>query len=363
MTVLVDQRLEFEGIPVVRAARLATVEWSDWPSASTEAAFSETPFLKAELIITDRRGRRQVSLPVNFDRRVQGESAVSLLGSGAAGAFLVSLDAKLPPAGVRMRFRFAPHSKSTPEDLGRVITWFEALAADRQLGLWMSDRGRWGVRPDPIPGDHPRVPDDYARAVHALARIQQRSGVTFHMPAEIDDDDARSISVTDALVTGKTVSGRWTDASIEDDPQLLRLLEDSEHGVMLEFKTTHHVRLGSTEIPIGEVEYRFLQVRHAERDAKQHVIRLVPGENDRFEVRLVGVAEAERPDGSTNWVPSAMLEPFAGRWIAQSGTHVILSAESFVEAAEKVRTRGRLATVWRVPGSAEEAEALPAVGP
>lgn len=362
MTVLVHQRLEFEGIPVVRAARPTTVEWPDLPSASTEAALGESPFLKAELVITDRRGRRQASLPVDFDRRVQGESAVSLLGAGAVGAFLVSLDAKLPPEGVRMRFRFAPHSKSTPEELSQVISWFEALAPDRQLGLWMSDRGRWGIGPDLIPGNHPRVPDDYARAVHALARIQQRSGVTFHMPEEIDDEDARSISVTDALVKGKTVSGRWTDASIDEDPQLLRLLEDSEHGVMLEFKTTHHLRLGSKDIPIGEIEYRFLQVLHAEHDPHQHIIRLVPGENDRFEVRLVGVAEVERADGATNWVPTAMLEPYAGRWVAQSGTQVILSAESFGEAAERVRARGRLATIWRVPGSTEEAEALSAVG-
>ena len=362
MTILVDQQLEFEGIPVVRATRPTSVDWPDLP-ASTEAALGETPFLKAELVIADRRGHRQASLPVDFDRRVQGESTVSLLGSGALGAFLVSLDAQLPPERVRMRFRFAPHSGSTPEELSQVIRWFEALAPRRQLGLWMSDRRRWGIGPDLIPDDHPRVPDDYARAVHALARIQQRSGVTFHMPAEIDDEDARSISVTDALVKGKTVSGRWIDASIEEDPQLLRFLEDSEHGVMLEFKTLHHLRLGSKEIPIGEVEFRFLQVLHAEHNPHRHIIRLVPGEDRRFEVRLVGVAAAERPDGSTNWVPAAMLEPYAGRWIAQSGSQVILSAESFVEAAEKVRARGRLATIWRVPGSAEVAEALPAVGP
>ncbi len=362
MTVLVDQRLEFEGIPVVRAARPAAVEWSDVPSASTEAALGETPFLKAQLVITDRRGRRQAALPVDFDRRLQRESAVSLLGSGAMGAFLVSLDANLPPAGVRMRFRFAPHSDSTPGELSQVIRWFEALAPDRKLGLWISDRDRWGIGPDPIPEDHPRVPDDYAGAVHALARIQQRSGVTFKMPEEIDDEDARSISVTDALLKGKTVSGRWTDASIQEDPQLLRFLEESEHGVMLEFKATHHLRLGSEEIPIGEVEYRFLQVRHAERDPKQHIIRLAPGQNDRFEIRLVGVAESQRPDGSTSWVPAAMLEPYAGRWVAQSGTQVLLTAASFAEAAQKVRASGRLATIWRVPGTAEEAEKLPAVG-
>jgi hypothetical protein len=362
VTVLVDQRLEFEGISVVRAARPTTVEWPDLPSASTEAALGETTFLKAELVITDRRGRRQAALPVDFDRRVQGETAVSLLGSGAAGAFLVSLDAKLPLAGVRMRFRFASRPESTPGELSQVIRWFEALRPGRQLGLWMRDRGRWGVGPDPIPDDHPRVPEDYAHAVHVLARIQQRSGVDFAMPEEIDDDDAQSIGVTDALVKGETVAGRWTDASIQEDPQLLRFLEDSEHGVMLEFKATHHLRLGGQQIPIGEVEYRFLQVRHAEHDQKQQLIRLVPGQNDRFEVRLVGVAEAERPDGSTNWVPAAMLEPYAGRWIAQSGTQVLLSAASFAEAAEKIRARGRLATVWRVPGSAEEAEVLPAVG-
>lgn len=362
MTVLVDQRVEFEGISRVRAARPAAVDWPEVSAVSTQSTLSEAPFLKAELVVTDSRGRRQAAIAVDFDRRVQREGAVSLLGSGASGAFLVSLNADLPPTGVRMRFRFAPHPNSTPVELSQAIRWFEALRPGRKLGLWMRDRDRWGIGPDRIPEDHPRVPEDYGRAVHVLARIQQRSGVDFAMPEDIDDDVAQSIGVTDALMKGETVVGRWTDASIQEDPQLLRFLEDSEYGVMLEFKATHHLQLGRQEIPIGEVEYRFLQVRHAEHDQDRHIIRLVPGTNDRFEVRLVGVAEVERTDGATNWVPTAMLEPYAGRWVAQSGTQVILSAESFGEAAERVRARGRLATIWRVPGSTEEAEAVSAVG-
>lgn len=362
VTVLVDQRLEFEGILGVRAVRPEQVDWHDVISTQTGPVLQAAPFLKAELLITDQGGRRQACVPIDFDRRVQRGDTVSLLGSGGEGSLQVSLDASVPATGVRMRFRFTPGPESTPEALNKVVAWFEALAPNRQLGLWMRDPGRWGVGPGPIPHDHPRVADDYARAVRSLARIQQRSGASFTMPEEISDLEAEAIGVADALVKGKTIAGRWTEASINEDLQLLNFLNESEHGALLEFKATHHLRLGSQEVPLGKVEYRFLQVGDAEHDGEKHVIRLRPGSNHRFEVRLVDVAEKPRADGSTSWVPAAMLEAYAGRWVAQSGTQLLASSDTFAVAAEKLRASGRLATIWRVPSSIEDAEALPLVG-
>ena len=362
VTTLIDQHLAFEGVRAVSGGRPLDLNWQNAETAPLRIALESTPFLRAELVIVDSRGRRQASLPVDFDRRVQNASAVSLLGSGSNGALQVSLKAPLPVSGARIGLRFTPRSDSTPLDLHKVVHWLEALAPRRLLGLWMRDGARWGTEPIPIPTDYPRVPKDYARAVRVLARIQQRSGRAFAMPMEIDEEAAEAIGLTDALLRGKTVVGRWKDVSIQQDPELIGFLNDSKHGVMLEFRTSHILRIGTQEVEIGEVEYRLLQVLNYEHDEEKQLIRLTPGTENRFHVRLVAVAEKFREDGATNWVPAAMLEPYAGRWIAQSGTQVLIAAEGFAEAAMKVRASGRLATIWRVPASVDEAEALPSLG-
>ncbi len=105
-----------------------------------------------------------------------------------------------------------------------------------------------------------------------------------------------------------------------------------------------------------------MQVKLAGRDAQAGVIRLAPGSNARFEARLVSVPERINLDGTTEWVPVAMLAPHRGRWVAQTGTTILLSGESFNEVTAGTRALGQLATVWRVPESREEAEMLPAIG-
>ena len=319
--------------------------------------------LRAELVVTDDRQRRLAVVPVDFDKRVErGDGLVSLLGQSPDGSLRVSLDASSPPTGVNMRFHFRPDQRTTPTALREIVSWFDSLRSDRRLGLWMRDRGKWGIGPEPIGSDLPRMPDDYGRAVRVLARIEQRAGVSFDMPDEITDEEAEAIGVADALVKGKTVTGRWDGASVNDDPDLLELLEDSPHGALLEFRATHALRLADRNVEIGEVEYRFLQVEFADHDQEQHVIRLRPGgRSDRFEMRLVAVAQRPRNDGETAWVPQAMLEAFAGRWVAQSGTEILDSSDSFEDLAVRLKGSGRLATVWRVPDSQERAEAYPLI--
>lgn len=180
------------------------------------------------------------------------------------------------------------------------------------------------------------------------------------MPAEFDEDTAEAIDIADRLLRGVAIVGRWSGATIEADGDLRAFLGDSEHGVMLEYTATHRLQLGGHEITIGEVDYRLLHARMAPGQAGEGMIRLIPGSSDRAELRLIGVPEVERLDGVTSWVPAAMLEPHVGRWVAQSGTRVIASGDTFADAAEKARASGRLATIWRVPATTEQAEALSA---
>lgn len=363
MTVLSDERFLFEGAFGVHAVRSAVLAWPGVGAVWADASFPSTPLLRTELVVTDHRGRRQAALAVEFDKRVQRDGLTSLLGHSRDGSLQVSLDTSIPMSGVRMNFRFDPGPESTPEALNEVVSWFGALREERQLGLWMRDRGRWGIVPEQIPPDHPHLPDDYALAVRVLARIQQRSGRSFAMPEVISEVDAEAIGVADALVRGETVAGSWADLSVNEDVQLLALLQESPHGALLEFKAAYCLRLGDQEIPIGIVDYRFLQVEHSKHDKEHRVIRLKPGSRtNRFEVRLVGVAGGPRADGATSWVPKAVLEPFAGRWVAQSGTLIVRSSDSFVDLVQGLRASGRLATIWRVPESTEEAEAHHVVG-
>lgn len=360
MAVLLDKSIEFEGISAAGLARLEPLSWSDASPLSAATAVIDLPLLRAELVVVDRSGHSRARLPVSFDQRIARGTSVSLLGSDRGGSLKVSVETGGPQSDGRMRFSFRPDPAATPRSVRDVITWFEALSSDRQLGLWMADRDRWGIRPGPISASPPRLPRDYVRAARVLARIEDRTGTTFPMPAEFDEDTAEAIDIADRLLRGVAIVGRWSGATIEADGDLRAFLGDSEHGVMLEYTATHRLQLGGHEITIGEVDYRLLHARMAPGQAGEGMIRLIPGSSDRAELRLIGVPEVERLDGVTSWVPAAMLEPHVGRWVAQSGTRVIASGDTFADAAEKARASGRLATIWRVPATTEQAEALSA---
>jgi len=316
------------------------------------------PLLRSELVVVDERGRRRSALPVSFTDRVRGENIASLLGIDPSGSLHVALEATIPATTLWMRFRFQPGPTATPLDLRPIIGWLESLAPGRKLGLWMPEKGRWAAEPHPIPSGIPTIPSGYAGAVRVLARIQERAGASFVMPENVDEDLAKDLGVADKLVRGETASGRWRDVSINDDPQLLGYLKSSEHGALLEFTTDFILEIDGASVAVGQVEYRFMQVTLAGHDKNDGVIRLVPGHNDRFDVRLVAVPERVNPDGATSWLPTAMLEPYKDKWIAQSGTKILLSGHSFEEVTAAVRAHGRLATVWRVPASREGAEML-----
>lgn len=359
---LLDRDLEFDLPRRIEPVGHQRIDWGDGVRSVHGSRLE--PLLRSSLVVTDEDGRHHRSVPVIFTSRVAGEEVTSLLGTDPTGSLHVALDGQTadPLNGVRLQLSLEPSPPVFAADLLHVVAWWEALRPGRMLGLWMREQEVWGVGPEPIGHEPPQVARSYAEAVRKMARISQRCGEAIAMPAEIHAEDVEDIEVADQLVQGKVVRGHWRDAAINDDPQLLDHLLGSEHGVLLEFTAPCVAQIADATITLGEAEYRFTQVTVAGYDPGAGRIRLKPGRNNEFQLRLVTVPERTHPDGSTAWVPPAMTEAYRGRWVAQSGTKILRSGSSFKEVAAAVRATGRLATVWRVPADREEAELLLPLG-
>ncbi|MDQ6839000.1 MAG: hypothetical protein M3137_11880 [Actinomycetota bacterium] len=182
------------------------------------------------------------------------------------------------------------------------------------------------------------------------------------MPPELEGERSRSVAIADQLLRGKVVHGRWTEGNITTDPDFVANMERAEHGVRLELLADHELTLGNTLIDIGSVEHRYMQVVADGFDPVTGDLHVRAGKNDRFELRLTAVPERTNLNGTTSWIPPAMVEPYAGQWVAQSGTKLLQAGASFQAVTAAVKATGQLATVWRVPSSDQEGEALPAVG-
>lgn len=304
--------------------------------------------VRAEVVVLDAKERRLASVPVRFDRRLRSGTLGSLLGADASGSFTVSLEVNLETRASHLRFRFRVAEAATPEMLLPIVSLLEKGRAGNRLGIWLSDAGRWGAAPAPIPEDAPRPAPEFVQAVRTLARIARRSGASFTMPREIDQETAASIGRVDRLLLGEHVTGNWSAATIADDAELVAFLEASPHGAMVEFTAQLVLHLDGRDIPIGDVEYRLPRVRLTKGGSGE--MDLEPWDDDTtFELRLICVRTRSHDDGTAAWVPESMLEPLRGRWVAQSGTSFVGFGGSFTEVSQAVRASGRLATVWFVP--------------
>ncbi len=75
-------------------------------------------------------------------------------------------------------------------------------------------------------------------------------------------------------------------------------------------------------------------------------------------------APGRPPDrlGPHGGAEAALLEGFAGRWVAQDGLEILFDAESVDAVLQWARRHGRRARVWRVPSETSEvgsAQSLP----
>jgi hypothetical protein len=122
---------------------------------------------------------------------------------------------------------------------------------------------------------------------------------------------------------------------------------------MLKMLAGHHLNIDNSDLVIGTAEYRYMQVVSAGVDTETSNLRLIPGRTTISNLRLVAVPERTNSDGTTSWLPASMVEPYAGRWVAQSGTKIVSSGDSSRAVANAVRASGHLATVWRVANPQE----------
>lgn len=327
-----------------RADQEAGNSWKRPQSSETAASL-----IDAELVVSNEDLRHRASLPIQFTRRLVSDTEISLLGADASQSLHLALVLNLQTHTSSMRFSLEAMPAASPMELRSIVDWIAAAQPGTLVGVRSAANNSWIV---PLQGQSVQIPDiplAYRHALSALARIQHRSGTSFSMPTSIDADDARSIDVADQLLRGLTVAGTWSSATISDDPELREFLAHSPHGVMLEFKTDHSMRLGAQDVLIGEVEYRFTQAKPATHRPSGAGLALAPGRSDRFELRLVSVPEREHADGTAAWVPPALTAPYTGSWVAQSGTKILQYDLSLELVVAKLRASGKLATVWRVP--------------
>lgn len=331
-------------------------------SAQLEGLDSDRDLIeyRCALVVLGDNDAEVARLDVSFSERVMTAARSRLSGRDASGSLQVDIEADLPPRSLRLQFRFHPDTSARPEDLLPAIGVLEALREGRRLGLWSHATGRWAANPAAIPADRPELPDGYASTVELLARIQQRTGQPFPMPAELDDADADAIRRADALLSGNAVNGRWRNATLVLDQKGLAFIESASgaFGARLDFTSDYVVDIAGHTVVLGPAEHRLFQVflegTAPGPEAGMVEARLRSGDIDRFEIHLFGArgidSTGEAGDGSA-------LDRYAGQWIAQAGNEIVAVAATAKDVAAELRRTGRRAAVWRVPLTRQEAEA------
>jgi Family of unknown function (DUF5678) len=356
-----------EGSAASHAVPHVVVDWSagstgapDLDVLAARSERTEPVDYRCAAVVVDADGTRLREVDVTFTERLVGPVRSRLVGSDASGSFRVDLEAELPVTEASFRFRFDPTPSATPSDLLPAVNFIDALDPARRLGLWSHSRRRWAAEPMTIPEDHPRLPDGYVATVEALTRIQGSARTTFPMPLTITEDDAVAIRQADALLAGSTSTGRWGSASVVVDQAGGDSIRSASEGFGAQFAFTTEYRavIAGHIVPLGRMNVRLMQVRVAgvePADEPGHVVvRLVPGADDRYETRLLG----QHADAHGDEAGGALLELYAGRWVAQAGSTILAVGDTPSAVLEQLRNTGRTASVWRVPRSRREAEVL-----
>lgn len=175
--------------------------------------------------------------------------------------------------------------------------------------------------------------------------------ISLTVPAALDTSQVEQIEIAERLLRGLAVRGTWSVADLNDDEQMRRLLNESEHGVQMQFVRAYELRLADQSIPIGDVQYTLAQVHLSTTDEGVGPIKVVAGDRNDLVMRLRTVERRTNADGSTSWVPPSMLQPYEGQWVAQSGTTILLHAQTRDEVVSGLRASGLRGTIWRIPPS------------
>lgn len=335
--------------PVAGSARPYVAVDLAWeiPGASVRAASDQADASESDrdpieyrcaLVVLGDDDAEVARLDVSFSERVMTAARSRLLGLDASGSLHADVEADLPPRSVRLQFRFHPDASARPEDLLPAIGVIEAFREGRRIGLWSHTTSRWAAGPVTIPADHPGLPDGYASTVKLFARVQQRTGQPFPMPAELDDSDADAIRRADALLSGNPVSGHWQNATLVLEREGLAFIESasSASGARLDFTSDYVVAIAGHTIPLGPAEDRqvFVDGTAPGPEAGLVEVRLRAGDIDRVEIHLLGTRELDRTsaDGDAD-----ALDQYAGQWIAQSGNEIVAVADTAKAVAAELR--------------------------
>lgn len=298
---MTDRRFELDRAVRDRFVRPEPVVWAEQAELGSLTSTSDV-LVTGYLLVVDAHEHRQASVSVKFNTRVNAGEIAAMHGADPSGSLRVTLEIDTARRKALFRFRFDPTATATPCDLQALISWFRSFRPGRRLGLW-AERGGWLVATAEVPANRPSFPAAYERAVAVLARIQRRSGVDFPMPSDLDGEDSRAVALADQLLRGKVVRGHWREGTISAEPDLVKNIEQAEHGVRLELLAEQQLTLGDVIIEIGTVEHRYMQALAGGPDPTTGDLRVRAGKNDQFELRLVAVPERANPSGTTSWIP------------------------------------------------------------
>lgn len=320
---------------------------------------------RCAVVVTDAEGRWRHSVDVTFSERIATTRHSTIIGFDESESLQVRLDSDLPLTDVQLNIEFSPSPAAMPADLLPALELLVALTEDTQLGLWSYGSSRWAAQPAPVSPETSPPPEEYLRTVRMLAAIQRSLGDPFPMPERITAEDTRAIHRLHRLLQGETLRGTWTGARIALDRTSLATLQavTEPYGALFEFSTTLQVHVGGHEVSIEPVQYRLMEiglagVTEGERAADNVLVTLKPGENARYELRLLERLEPVPTDSGSGRHDTGSLDAYAGLWIAQADAEIIVSGNSPVEVLAALNETGRKGAIWRVPASKEEADSL-----
>ena len=231
------------------------------------------------------------SCPVHFTERTAGTEGFILTGADSTGWLETRLTVNVADNEIQAELRLNP-KPAMPTALVPLFRWLDALHPPRHFKMrWDDGFELLGEVESSLLTD-----GSLRKVVECLAYLQDRTCFYWEMPSSIDNEEAREIVSTAALMKGETIDLRWKyfNMSLHQWGQGLKELESGgSQQVIAEGEIS--LKLQGGEIPIGRVRTHLLSARLADpesvrRDLESGAVprlRLVPGDSDKAQQVLV----------------------------------------------------------------------------
>lgn len=338
------------------------------PWESIEAFLSRTSDLDEDVVISaETTDGSSIILEVHLRHVTQAADATVLTGTTQDGtAQLELLPRSTEPdhgAGAQLRARFEPRPDALPRERIGTIRLVAAVLEGAATTVSFPERGSVLHARSTAPGEAAATESELLQAMRTLARVQERCGMAFPVPAVLTHRDERALDRARRLLDGEEVSGTWQELTVgfddvSDATDAYRSL--GEHGAHLRLVNDIHVTIGGHRVNLGPAVHHFHQVLADPEPSNRasdgsHHLHGRPGPDDTFDVRLL---EPDDMRPAIERRPSLFeLRMNAGRWIGTDGPFILASGDAPEEVLEALRSQGVSASVWRVPSEAH-ADAL-----